>query len=101
MIIYYWFFFHFIRSLVISQLRYYSFVLQEIEITKAKLKEFCDKFEQISIHCTFVYHRWEEVEEESGTQLVYNTGGVQLAKKDEMAFVIDQYAKAMSENNIR
>jgi hypothetical protein len=77
----------------IIQLVWFVIVLRNRENNNTKFIEFCCKFEQI--------YRWEEVEEESGTQLVYNTGGVQLAKKDEMAFVIDQYAKAMSENNIR
>ncbi|CAG2205547.1 unnamed protein product [Mytilus edulis] len=47
------------------------------------------------------YKAWEAVEKESGLQLVYNTGGVQFTRKDEMSHVIDAYAKAMAENNIR
>ena len=50
---------------------------------------------------TFNLQRWEAVEKEAGLQLVYNTGGVQFTRKDEMSHVIDAYAKAMAENNIR
>ncbi|XP_076111610.1 monomeric sarcosine oxidase-like [Mytilus galloprovincialis] len=46
------------------------------------------------------YKAWEAVEKEAGLQLVYNTGGVQFTRKDEMSHVIDAYAKAMAENNI-
>ncbi|VDI68749.1 Hypothetical predicted protein [Mytilus galloprovincialis] len=46
------------------------------------------------------YKAWEAVEKEAGLQLVYNTGGVQFTRKDEMTHVIDAYAKAMAENNI-
>lgn len=49
----------------------------------------------------FFYNRWEEVERESGVQLVYKTGGVNLARRDEMGNIIDKYAEAMSANNIR
>lgn len=49
----------------------------------------------------FVTCRWEEVEKESGIKVVYNTGGVQFAKKNEMSHVIEAYAKAMGDNNIR
>lgn len=41
------------------------------------------------------------MEKEAGLQVVFNTGGVQFAKKDEMSHVIDAYAKAMKDNCIR
>lgn len=44
--------------------------------------------------------RWEEVERESGVQLVYKVGGVQFAKKSEMGATIDAYAEAMDANQI-
>ena len=45
--------------------------------------------------------RWESVEQESGVQLVYKTGGVNWAKKEEMGYLIDKYAEAMDTHNIR
>ncbi|XP_069112883.1 monomeric sarcosine oxidase-like isoform X2 [Argopecten irradians] len=47
------------------------------------------------------FKAWKEVEEESGIKLVYMTGGVQFAKRNEMGEVIDKYAKAMDANNIK
>ncbi|KAK3086210.1 hypothetical protein FSP39_015259 [Pinctada imbricata] len=44
---------------------------------------------------------WEEVEKESGVQLVYKTGGVNWAKTEEMGYLIDKYAEAMTTHNIK
>lgn len=46
------------------------------------------------------FKAWEEVEKESGLQLVHVTGGINFSRKGEMEHIVDKYAKAMSENNI-
>ena len=45
--------------------------------------------------------RWEEVEKESGLQLVYKTGGVNFAKTEQMGHLIDKYAEVMETNGFR
>ena len=52
-----------------------------------------------TLYFTTVY-RWEVVEEESGVQLLYKTGGVNFAKT-EMAHELDTYTAAMDAHNIR
>lgn len=45
--------------------------------------------------------RWEEVEEESGVQLVYKTGSLDLTRKNSpRAHVLEKYAAAMTKQNI-
>jgi sarcosine oxidase len=46
------------------------------------------------------YEAWSEVEEESGTQLVFKTGGLDLEPVDDGPRFINQYAVAMREASI-
>ncbi|KAL4223361.1 hypothetical protein ACF0H5_016831 [Mactra antiquata] len=46
------------------------------------------------------YKAFEVAEQESGIQLVYRTGGVLLAKKNETEEIAAKYAEAMSSHNI-
>lgn len=43
--------------------------------------------------------RWQEVEKESGIQVLFRTGGLQLAQK-KMEYVAKNYADAMAKHKI-
>jgi hypothetical protein len=43
---------------------------------------------------------WAEVERESGQQLVFKPGGLQLADRGSTDHIIEKYAQAMQRNNI-
>ena len=47
------------------------------------------------------YEAWGEAEKESGIQLVYKTGGLDIAKKSEPGIdVLEKYAEAMDSQNV-
>lgn len=50
---------------------------------------------------TFCQRRWATVEEESGIQLVHNTGAIQLARKNEKDQAIHRMIRSMEDNNMR
>ncbi|KAL8586296.1 hypothetical protein ACOMHN_058676 [Nucella lapillus] len=46
------------------------------------------------------YECWSHVEKESGQQLVFKTGGVQLSQRGSTDVIMNKYAEAMRRNNI-
>ena len=48
------------------------------------------------------YACWEEVEKESGLQLVYKTGGINFSRKGGIGeSIVDRYAESMDANGIK
>ncbi|KAK6185372.1 hypothetical protein SNE40_007622 [Patella caerulea] len=47
------------------------------------------------------FQAWHEVEKESGVQLVYKSGGLNMSRRGEADLIMENYAKAMDDQNIK
>ncbi|XP_055955783.1 monomeric sarcosine oxidase-like isoform X2 [Patella vulgata] len=47
------------------------------------------------------FQTWHEVEKESGVQLVYKSGGLNMSRRGEADLIMENYAKAMDDQNIK